>query len=190
VYRPKSVATGILFAYLLSGVAFAASTPSKSNHREAVAAANRLFVANPGVNTVSVYPVGKFGNVPSLVTDSKLTVPSGIARDSAGRIYVANSGGDTITVFAAGASGTPNPNAMIFGSRTGLANPTGIALDSKGNIYVTNLGRNNDASVTVYPRGSNGNVPPPQSSPGLGPASLNLLDSPWIAPGAFTSSIS
>lgn len=65
---------------------------------------------------MTAYPLGKFGNIPNLVTDPGLASPNAIARDAVGRIYVANSNGDTITIYAPGSHGTPNPIATIAGA--------------------------------------------------------------------------
>jgi hypothetical protein len=97
----------LLSALTVSGIADAARVSG------AAMPADKIFVANLNANTVSVYPIGKFGNVKNLVTDPGLLSPNAIARDGAGHIYVANYDGDSITEYARGASGNPNPKGII-----------------------------------------------------------------------------
>ncbi|MBF6570392.1 MAG: SBBP repeat-containing protein [Candidatus Binataceae bacterium] len=154
-----------LLTCLLSGSGFAAVTrpkPHRHSVKPATTGANSIFVANPTGGSLSVFPGGSSGNVPSLVTNPGLASPSGIARDAAGNIYVANSGGSAIAVFAQGATGSPNPIGTIEGSNTGLNYPVGVALDSSGNIYVADAGSSDGGTdnIFVYPPGSNGNVSP------------------------------
>ena len=135
--------------------------------------ADKIFVVNQ--DTISAYPVGKFGNIANLVTDPDLAGPGAIARDKAGNIYVANDS-DAITVYAPSAQGSPNPIATMAGSETGLKSPSGIALDAKGNIYIANArgGASGHGSVTVYPASGNGNIRPIATITG----SATALDDP------------
>jgi sugar lactone lactonase YvrE len=169
----------ILVAVLLNVVGFIASACSEPiSHR--VKSANRIFVANLGADNIGVYPVGKFGNVPSLVSYTHLTNPVGIVRDAAGNVYVANAAGDVITVYRQGTSGSRSPFAMIAGSKTGLRKPVGVALDSKGNIYVANTrgGASGEGSITIYPPHTNGDVGPTSAITG---AATGLYRSGGIA---------
>jgi len=58
--------------------------------------ARAIFVANPTANSLSVFPVGSNGNVPSLFTRTFLGQPSGIAYWK-GNLYVTNTGGPGAT---------------------------------------------------------------------------------------------
>jgi sugar lactone lactonase YvrE len=137
----------------------------------ALDASLRIYVTN-NEGSVTVYPAGSNGNAtPSAtISGSGTALAPGdvgpIAIDGAGKIYVANDGSqsdgsDTVTVYAAGSTGNATPSEIInrqFANLSaGLAGPDGIAFDSAENIYVAN---NDNNSVTVYPAGSNGNVPP------------------------------
>lgn len=138
-----------------------------------------IYVANygdqPGADSILVFPAGSDGNVKPSATISGsrtgLAVPFGITRGPDGKIYVANCGScktdhkvrDSITVYAPRSNGNVAPIATITGDKTGLNSPAGIAIDSLGNIYVTNdvvLSEQGDDKITVYARGSNGNVAP------------------------------
>jgi hypothetical protein len=158
--RSRSLATKCLLACLLS--ALTVSGIADAARVSGAAMPDKIFVANLNANTVSVYPIGKFGNVKNLVTDPGLLSPNAIARDGAGNLYVANTDGDSVTVYAANANGSPNPIATITGSETGLKSPSGIALDIKGNIYVANAkgGTSSQGSITVYPPHSTGDATP------------------------------
>jgi len=141
----------------------------------ALDASGNIYVANFGsydryVGKVTVYPTGSEGNAVPIATISGmktgLHASSDIAVDSVGRIYVTNGGvlGDvaSVTVYAPGSDGDVAPIATISGSKTGLHWPQGIAVDAMGRIYVANAGGHPGltASVTVYRRGSHGDVAP------------------------------
>jgi len=120
-----------------------------------------IYTANPTLNSLSVFPAGNSGNVPSVFAQTLLSNPYGIAY-SAGNLYVTNAAGDSITVYPASAVGSPSPIMTISGPSTQLDDPVAIALDAAGNIYVANQGSpaGNPDSITIYPAGSNGNVAP------------------------------
>ncbi|MBV8490023.1 MAG: hypothetical protein JO199_05775, partial [Candidatus Eremiobacteraeota bacterium] len=73
-----------------------------------------------------------------------------------------------IEVFAAGATGNVSPIATIRGSHTGLIDGEGgVAVDNQGNIFATSgTYYPGQASITVYPAGSNGDVTPSQTITG------------------------
>jgi len=82
----KSAARKVLLGCLLGGVFYAAATCSGLTGGggpadSAAAGAPPIFVANPTAAALSVYPLGTFGNVPTLVTYPNLVNPNGIARD-------------------------------------------------------------------------------------------------------------
>ena len=125
-----------------------------------------IFVANPLDNSLSVFPVGSNGNVPSLFTRTFLAQPAGIAywKDN---IYVTNIGGTdgySITAYPVSGGRRPAPIFTITGGH--LIIPEGVALDSAGNIYVANEGvlsgdqSSDPPSVTVYRASSNGDYAP------------------------------
>jgi serine/threonine-protein kinase len=66
---------------------------------------------------------------------SSLTVPEGVAVDSAGDVYVADNR-NRVRKLAAGSS---TSTLLPF---TGLNTPDGVALDSGGNVYVTDSANN------------------------------------------------
>jgi hypothetical protein len=120
-----------------------------------------IYATNPTLNSLSVFPPGSNGNVPTLTGQTQLSNPYGIAY-FAGNLYVTNPATNSITVYPSSASGSPNPIITISGSSTQLDDPVAIALDSAGNIYVANQGspEGNPDSITVYSAGSNGDVAP------------------------------
>ncbi len=150
-----------------------------------------IYVANNDADSVTIYPTGANGNAaPTATLHLGLSNPTGIALDSNANIYLANAGSltgtsDSIIVIAASSiNGNVLVTATITGSATGLNYPTAITLDSSGNIYVANSGSLNGGadSITIYPAGSNGNVPPSATISGANTG----LTVPWgiaIGPG-------
>lgn len=103
----------------------------------AVDAAGNVYVAdswydsNSG-NTGSVRKVTPAGVVTTLTTDcgsGALSVPAGVAVDSANNVYIANTGNNEICkLTASGAS------SVLVDS--GLQEPRGLAVDAAGNVYI------------------------------------------------------
>src|SRR3989475_760967 len=139
--------------------------------------AGRLYVTNPGPNTVTVFAAGASGNATPATTISTISpanqtgYPTGIALDPAGNVYVTNNqyratGNGiypSVTVYAPGASGTAAPTRTITGAHTGMNGPVGIARDAAGNLYVANAGNSCCGlgnSITVYGAGARGDAAP------------------------------
>ncbi len=148
---------------------------------------NEYFTNQINVNSVTVYPAGSSGNAAPSATisgsNTGLFEPVGIAVGGGGKIYVLNQGGSGVTVYAAGSNGNAVPSAIIDDSvlfLTGIVAPVGLALDGSGKIYVANdavFEPNTDvfsaANVTVYPAGSNSELPP---SATIGGFSTGLIE--------------
>jgi sugar lactone lactonase YvrE len=114
----------------------------------------------------SAVPPSQCGNVGVTAISgwgSPIDGPYALAVDPAGNMYIADPEQNTIEMFPAGANGTMKP-ASKFDGDTGIIAPTGVALDAQGKIYVANdgvaTGHSESDNVTVYPAGSNANVPP------------------------------
>src|SRR5437667_153373 len=139
--------------------------------------AGRLYVTNPGPNTVTVFAAGATGNATPATTISTISpanqtgYPTGIALDPARNVYVTNNqyratGSGiypSVTVYAPGAGGTAAPTRTITGAHTGMNGPVGIARDAAGNLYVANAGNSCCGlgnSITVYGAGARGDAAP------------------------------
>ncbi len=152
--------TGLEFSAGITGIALDAS--------------GKLYVANGGNNTVTVYPADSTGDAAPSTTiggsNTGLNIPYGIGLDASGNIYVANNGDQTVTVYPAGSSGNIAPSSTIGGSNTGIGpdSPRGIAVNASGNIYVANFGN----TVTIYAPESNGNVAPTST---IGSANTDMV---------------
>ncbi len=121
----------------------------------------KLYVANSGGNSITVFAAGATGNATPTATiqgsNTGLAEPDAIARDAGGKLYVVSSILARITVYAAG-SGNVVPIATIEGEhRSAIFWDWGIARDAVGNLYVTNPDRD---SVTVYAVGASGAASP------------------------------
>jgi len=125
----------------------------------AIDTSGKLYVVNsdPYVNSVEIFapPTPGTSDPAPLATiaggNTQLSVPVGIALDSAGDVYVVNQFATSVTEFTPPFSGSMNvaPTAVISGANAGFSNPAGIALDQAGNIYVTN--QNSSAVLEFAP---------------------------------------
>lgn len=139
--------------------AFSASRtlPQPARIRPASTAAfSRLYVANSGNNTVTMYlhPVRKLKQT---ISDN-IQWPVSVAVDSSGTTYVANCGG--------ACSG--NGSVAVIGKNgkrvrritDDISRPESVAVDPQGNLYVANVGRlftthyNRSPSIAMYAPGS------------------------------------
>ncbi len=132
----------------------ASRTPSQPNRtRPALTAAfSRLYVANSGNNTVTMYlhPVRKLKQTIS----DKIQWPVSVAVDSSGTAYVANCGGacdNNGSVAVIGKNGK-----TVRRITDGISRPESVAVDSQGNLYVASVGRlftthyNRSPSIAMY----------------------------------------
>ena len=149
----------------------------------------RLYVTNPGNNSVTVYAPGAAGNVAPVRTlrgpATGLATPRGVALDPHGALYVVNESRDRVTVYAPGADGDAVPIRSIWGSRTRLTRPTAVAVDRYGATYVTGHWM---GYVVVFAPGANGNARPAREfrSTAYGPVGMKSLLWRGVAmPGAI-----
>lgn len=130
-----------------------------------------ILVVN-GNDIVTAYALNSTGNAaPSASITGPATFEdfNGITADSSGNIYVVVPGG-TVYIYPPGSMGSATPSATIGGIKTDLCLPYDVAVDSGRNIYVANNCLSETplyGSVTVYPSGSNGDVPPSANIAGL-----------------------
>ncbi|MFI6777310.1 serine/threonine-protein kinase PknD [Nocardia sp. NPDC050412] len=85
-----------------------------------------------------------------------VSLPTGVAVDTAGNVYITDMGNDRVMKLAAGAS-TPTP--LPF---TGLKNPQDVTVDTAGNVYVSDT--SNDRVMKLAAGAS---TPTPLPFPGL-----------------------
>jgi hypothetical protein len=85
----------------------------------------RLYVANGGSNSITVYHASASGNTAPIATiagsNTQLNSPVQLSEDADGNLYVANQGASSILVFAHGANGNVSPIRVIAGPLTGLS---------------------------------------------------------------------
>ena len=167
-----TLAAVTLISLLAGCVGGSSTTPlesqqNRSHVQKLTTACPCLYVADRDPASVTVYAEGATGDATPIQTISGsytgLSDPTDVAVDASRDIYVANEGNSSVTVYSAGATGNVAPIQTIGGSMSGVLDPYGIALNPlNGNIYVANLGtsRRLRGTVTIYPPGSSGNIPP------------------------------
>jgi hypothetical protein len=91
-------------------------------------------------------------------TSTGLSIPLGIAVDSAGDIWVTNSNTSSITEYPPGSNGNQPPINTVIGSATGLSVPVGIWIDSSQRVWVANSGSNSIVEYGPNPSGNQGPI--------------------------------
>jgi YVTN family beta-propeller protein/VCBS repeat-containing protein len=119
-----------------------------------VVSGNYAYVANQGVNTVSVFdtrtgdPVDTNPSTPAVV--DPITVggaPTGIATNTAGtRLYVTNQRDGTLSVIDTNPT-SATYNQVISTIKVGTS-PSAVAVGSDGKVYVANTGSNTVSVIT------------------------------------------
>ncbi len=128
----------------------------------AVDTSGRVYAANAGAGTISVFTNGTPGNVAPMITIggplTTLNTPTGLSLDPAGNVYVTDVATSRILIFAASVIASKNGNVppitSIGGSQTQLFSPTDVKVDSANNVYVCN----GNGKILVFPGGLKGNV--------------------------------
>jgi hypothetical protein len=142
----------------------------------------RLYVANAGNNSITVYQTSASGNTAPVATisgsNTQLQNPWELSEDASGDLYVASQGpSGTILVFAHGASGNVAPIRVIAGPLTGLSTALYAATVDKttGKIFAMAQVAGGDGGASELLRfasNASGNEAP-------GAASQGDLNSPW-----------
>jgi len=106
----------------------------------------KLYVANLGSSSVTVYAPGK--TAPSKTYTSGLSEPIGVAVGSDGTIYVSEFEAGAVVEYYKGKS-TPSLTLSV-------PEPEGVALDSSNNLYVSYNGSSGGAVLKFKPKAKTG----------------------------------
>lgn len=161
---PRRIAAAFLSTTLLAGCGSPSSQPRYiapiSDGEQLVGSVsalratsgNRLYVANGGSNTVTLYAKSK--THPLRTVSEGIDDPQAIALAKSGELFVANIKANNVTVYG-------NRGGILQKTISqGMQNPSALAFDPSGNLYVANTYANEVAfqgtgnSVTVYAPGS------------------------------------
>lgn len=116
---------------------------------------NTIRQIDSAANVTTFAGSASSGNVDGPVATARLTLPNGIAFDSANNMYIAEPRSEVIRkVSAAGVVSTFAGTLNVAGSADGVGvqaqfyNPTGVAVDSHDNVYVTDRLNNTIRMIT------------------------------------------
>lgn len=150
----------------------------------------KLYVANAGSASITIYAPKATGNAAPVVTiagaNTTLSSPIGLAVTPAGDIWVANYGGSDILEFAAGAVGNAAPIRTISGPATGLTVVYALALTPDGQgVWVTDTQSGPSAAEREFSTHANGDVPPISAISG----GRTQIDTPYAVAAAIDGSV-
>ena len=175
----------------------ATSSQLNSPHGVAVDSAGNLYIADTFNNEVEkVTPDGTLSIIagtgsqgpptPGPATSSQLSLPGGVAVDSAGNVYIADTGneeiekvapGGTLSIIAGnGSQGPPIPGPA---TSSHFLVPEGVAVDGAGNVYIADT--ENSTVEKVTPGGTLSVIAGcggPPGPPVRGPATKSCLGYP------------
>ncbi len=159
-----SPSTGLMVAVVVAACSSGPSAPRGIT--------GPLYVANQAGRSITVYSPGATGNATPLRTiagsNTGLSGPNSIARDTAGRLYVLNLGlsassPETLTVYADSATGNAAPVRTIPGIDAGRHNIGGLAVDAGGRLYLATFrfgGASIGDTIKVFAANVSGNAAP------------------------------
>ncbi|HUO05185.1 MAG TPA: hypothetical protein VMU16_08310 [Candidatus Binataceae bacterium] len=182
--KTRFIVIGIGLIGFIGGMISLSASQSVGNVPQA-APTPGIYVTNPYINTVTVYPIDAAGDATPIQTitgpDTGLDYPFGIALDSTGNIFVVNYEAETLGVYAPGSDGDAIPIYSLLESTSGITLPSGVAVDSSGFVYVANIDGGDPyfGSITTYPP-----LPFPPDQPPIGTivgADTGLIDPSGIA---------
>ena len=106
-------------------------------------------ISGGAITTVAGSGTAGFGGVGSAATSAQLTIPTGLAIDSAGALYIADFSNNRIRKVSGGNIGTFAGNGLAGytgdsgpAANAQLTTPLGVAVDTSGNVYIADTGNN------------------------------------------------
>jgi hypothetical protein len=135
-------------------------------------ATGALYVANEAGRSITVYAPGATGNAPPIRTitgsNTGLTFPNSIARDTGGRLYVVNLGtsgssAETLAVYADSVTGNAAPIRTIPDIDGGRHSTGGLAVDAAGRLYLATTRAGGDTTgdtINVFAASASGSAAP------------------------------
>jgi len=131
-------------------------TPSQM----AVDAAGNLYVADSGLKTVEMYPVGSASGTAGTPVGTGLKAPTGVAVDGAGDVFIAD-GGSVYEVPESQTGAGLNAKGQIT-LKTGLGAQVQLAADGLGDLYISDVSNQKVYELENFSTGSNTGVLAPQ----------------------------
>ncbi len=121
----------------------------------AVDAAGNLYVADPGLKKVEMYPSGSASGTAPTSVGTGLVAPTGVAVDGAGDVFIADSG--NVYEVPETANGLNAKGQITL--QSGLGSKIQLAADGLGDLYVSDASSQKAYELENFSTGWNANLP-------------------------------
>lgn len=123
----------------------------------AVDAAGNLYVADPGLKAVEMYPAGSTSGTAGIAVGTGLKAPTGVAVDGAGDVFIGDSGNvyeipESVTGAGLNAKGQ-------ITLQTGLGSQVQLAADGLGDLYISDVSNKEVYELENFSTGEPSNFP-------------------------------
>lgn len=129
-------------------------TPSQM----AVDANGNVYVADPGLKAVEMYPAAAGPGAAGTPVGTGLVAPTGVAVDGAGDVFIADSGNVYEVPESQTSAGTLNVKGQIT-LKTGLGSQVQLAADGVGDLYISDATNNAMYELENFSTGWNTSLP-------------------------------
>jgi hypothetical protein len=142
----------------------------------AIDAAGNLYVADPGLKKVELYPSGSTSGTAPTSVGTGLVAPTGVAVDGAGDVFIADSG--SVYEIPETANGLNAKGQVTL--QTGLGSKIQLAADGLGNLYISDSSNQKVYELENFSTGWNASLPGV-----LAPQAITLSGAAVSAPSAI-----
>jgi hypothetical protein len=146
----------------------------------AVDAAGNLYVADPGLKAVDMYPSGSGSSTAGTSVGTGLQAPTGVAVDGAGDVFIADSGSVYEVPESQTGAGLNAKGQITLNTGLTLGSQVQLAADGLGDLFISDISKQKVYELENFSTGSNTSLPGVLSS-----QTLTLSGAAFSTPSAI-----